>query len=126
MPTWGGPMPPRTPGSRPSRPMKSSWPMRSTTSCPRLISMTLNRLAILAVQHSHDKPKVRALLEEAWQMAETSQDRRGLAATEWNPHQNPGGVVGDPPARLPRRGQPAPPAPHDPEQDHAPQQIPLL
>src|SRR5437667_2342983 len=51
---------------------------------PRLVSMTLNRLAILAVQQSHDKPKVRALLEEAWRMAETSHDQKALAETEWN------------------------------------------
>ena len=49
-----------------------------------LISMTLNRLAILALQQSNDKPKVRALLEEAWHMAETSHDQRALAETEWN------------------------------------------
>src|SRR5260370_36062488 len=51
---------------------------------PRLVSMTLNRLAILAVQQSHDKLQVRALLEEAWQMAQTSQDQRALVETEWN------------------------------------------
>jgi DNA-binding SARP family transcriptional activator/tetratricopeptide (TPR) repeat protein len=51
---------------------------------PRLVSMTLNRLAILAVQQSKDKSQVRALLEEAWQMAETSQDQRALVETEWN------------------------------------------
>ncbi|HEX6554237.1 MAG TPA: AAA family ATPase [Ktedonobacteraceae bacterium] len=50
---------------------------------PRLVCMTLNRLAILAVQQSNDKPTVRALLEEAWQMAETSHDQRALAETEW-------------------------------------------
>src|SRR2546421_12776331 len=43
-----------------------------------LVSMTLNRLAILALQQSHDKPRVRALLEEAWRMAETSRDHKGL------------------------------------------------
>jgi tetratricopeptide (TPR) repeat protein len=46
--------------------------------------MTLNRLAILAVQQSYDRPKVRAFLEEAWPMAETSHDQRALAETEWN------------------------------------------
>jgi tetratricopeptide (TPR) repeat protein len=51
---------------------------------PRLVSMTLNRLAILAVQQSHDKTQVRALLEEAWRMAETSHDQRVLVETEWN------------------------------------------
>src|SRR5947209_20274035 len=33
---------------------------------PRMVSMTLNRRSILAVQHSKDKPKLRALLERAW------------------------------------------------------------
>ena len=51
---------------------------------PTLVSMTLNRLAILAAQQSFDKPRVRALLEQAWQMAETSHDQRVLAETEWN------------------------------------------
>ncbi len=46
--------------------------------------MTLNRLAILAVQQSYNGPKVRAFLEEAWRMAETSHDQRVLAETEWN------------------------------------------
>ncbi|HEX6554032.1 MAG TPA: AAA family ATPase, partial [Ktedonobacteraceae bacterium] len=53
-------------------------------SLPRLVSLTLNRLAILAVQQSYDRPRVRALLEEAWRMAETSHDQRALAETEWN------------------------------------------
>ena len=34
---------------------------------PALASMTLNRLAILAVQQGKDKPQVQALLEQAWQ-----------------------------------------------------------
>jgi len=34
IPTWGAPMPTRTPGKRPRRPMKSCWPTRSTISCP--------------------------------------------------------------------------------------------
>jgi DNA-binding SARP family transcriptional activator/predicted ATPase len=51
---------------------------------PGLASMTLNRLAILVVQRSHDKPQVCALLKEAWRMAEASQDQRALAETEWN------------------------------------------
>src|SRR6266566_1480029 len=33
---------------------------------PALVSMTLNRMAILAVLQSHDKPQVQALLDEAW------------------------------------------------------------
>src|SRR6266568_1731354 len=49
-----------------------------------LASLTLNRLAILAVQQASDKPKARALLEEALHMAEISQDQRALAETEWN------------------------------------------
>ncbi|HEX6552494.1 MAG TPA: hypothetical protein VF026_07015, partial [Ktedonobacteraceae bacterium] len=53
-------------------------------SLPGLVSMTLNRLAILAVQQSYDRPKVRAFLEEAWRMAETSHDQRVQAETEWN------------------------------------------
>src|SRR6266571_1363015 len=51
---------------------------------PTLVSMTLNRLAILTVQHSRDKPQVRALLEEARSMAQSSPDQRALAETEWN------------------------------------------
>src|SRR5258708_14787501 len=51
---------------------------------PGLASMTLNRLAILVVQQSHDKPQVCALLKEAGRMAEASQDQRALAETEWN------------------------------------------
>ncbi len=51
---------------------------------PALASMTLNRLAILAVQQTFDKPQVRALLEEARQMAEISNDQRALSETEWN------------------------------------------
>ncbi len=49
-----------------------------------LASLTLNRLAILAVQQASEKPKARALLEEALYMAEISQDQRALAETEWN------------------------------------------
>jgi predicted ATPase/DNA-binding SARP family transcriptional activator len=51
---------------------------------PTLGSRTLNRLAILAVQQSHDKPQVRALLEEARHIEQTSHDQRALAETEWN------------------------------------------
>ncbi len=39
-----------------------------------LASMTLNRLAILAIQQSNGKPTVRALLDEAWHIAEGSHD----------------------------------------------------
>ncbi len=41
--------------------------------------MTFNSLAILALQQSHDKSRVRALLEEARQMAQTSPDQKALA-----------------------------------------------
>ncbi|HEX6551892.1 MAG TPA: tetratricopeptide repeat protein, partial [Ktedonobacteraceae bacterium] len=51
---------------------------------PALASLTLNRLAILAVQQSYDKLKVRVLLEHALHMAQTSQDQRALAETELN------------------------------------------
>src|SRR2546428_3957568 len=69
---------------------------------PRLVSMTLNRLAILAVQQSHDKLQVRALLEEAWQMAQTSQDQRALVETEWNLSQITSLVWVDTKQALPR------------------------
>jgi len=51
---------------------------------PALVSMTLNRLAILAVQQLKDKPTVRALLDEAWQMAQISHNQKALAETAWN------------------------------------------
>jgi DNA-binding SARP family transcriptional activator len=51
---------------------------------PALVSMTLNRLAILAVQQGKDKSEVQALLEEAWQMAKASADPHTLAETAWN------------------------------------------
>src|SRR5256884_6381520 len=57
--------------------------------------MPLNRLAVLAVQQSHDKAKVRALLEEAWQVAQTSSDQRVLAETAWNRAQIIGVVWGE-------------------------------
>src|SRR2546421_352011 len=46
-----------------------------------LVSMTLNRLAILAVQQSKDRSQVQARLQQAWQMAQTSSDQRALADT---------------------------------------------
>jgi len=67
---------------------------------PALASMTLNRLAILAVQQTFDKPKVQALLDEAWQMAQTSQDQQALAETEWNRAQIIGVVWEDPKRAL--------------------------
>jgi DNA-binding SARP family transcriptional activator len=51
---------------------------------PTLVSMTLNRLAILTAQQSFDRPQVRALLEQAGQMAQTSHEQHALAETEWN------------------------------------------
>ena len=38
----------------------------------------------MALQHLNDTPRVQALLDEAWRMAEISQDPRTLAETEWN------------------------------------------
>ncbi len=43
--------------------------------------MTLNRLAILAAQQSFDQTQVHTLLEQAWQMAQTSHEQRVLAET---------------------------------------------
>jgi predicted ATPase/DNA-binding SARP family transcriptional activator len=63
---------------------------------PSLVCMTLNRLAILAIQQLKDKPTVRALLDEAWQMAQTSHDQKALAETEWNRAQITGIVWDDP------------------------------
>jgi len=68
---------------------------------PRLVSMTLNRLAILAAQHSFDKPRVQALLEQAYQMVETSHDQKALAETEWNQAQVTGIMWDDPTRALP-------------------------
>ncbi len=66
-----------------------------------LASMTLNRLAILAVQQSHDKAKVRALLEDARHLAETDHDQRALAETEWNLAQIMANMWDDPKGALP-------------------------
>lgn len=71
---------------------------------PALVSMTLNRLAILALPHSHDKAKVRAILEEAWHMAEVSHDQKALAETECNLAQI-FGVVWEDPKRAFAHGQ---------------------
>ncbi|HEX6551350.1 MAG TPA: AAA family ATPase [Ktedonobacteraceae bacterium] len=60
-----------------------------------LVSRTLNHLAVLAVQQSQDKAKVRALLQEAWQMAQTSSDQRVVAETRWNRAQIIGVVWGE-------------------------------
>ena len=51
---------------------------------PAFICQTLNRLAILAVQQAHEKPKARRYLEQALQIAEINQDQRALAETAWN------------------------------------------
>jgi predicted ATPase/DNA-binding SARP family transcriptional activator len=51
---------------------------------PTLVSMTLNYLAILALQQSQDKSQVQALLDEAWHRAEGSHDQKALAETAWN------------------------------------------
>jgi DNA-binding SARP family transcriptional activator len=67
---------------------------------PALVSMTLNRLAILALQQSHDRSKVRALLEEAWRMAEISHDQKALAETACNLAQIIGVVWEDPKSAL--------------------------
>src|SRR6266699_2720126 len=68
---------------------------------PTLGSRAINRLAILMVQQSKDRPKVQALLEDAWRMAETSRDQRALAETEWNRAQIIGIVWEDPKRALP-------------------------
>jgi DNA-binding SARP family transcriptional activator/transposase-like protein len=53
-------------------------------SWPALVSMTLNHLAILAVQQAKEQAEVHALLAEAWRMAQISQNPRVLAETAWN------------------------------------------
>ena len=76
-----------------------------TERLPTLVSRSLNRLSILAVQRSNDKPQVRALLEEAWRLAQTSHDQRALAETEWNLAQITGVVWEDPASALPHGEQ---------------------
>jgi DNA-binding SARP family transcriptional activator len=71
---------------------------------PTLVSMTLNRLAVLAVQQSKDKSQVQALLEEAWHLAQTGSDQQALAETEWNRAQIIG-VVWEDPKRALSHGQ---------------------
>src|SRR5260370_12536149 len=68
---------------------------------PRLVSMTLNRLAILAVQQAHDKPQLRALLDEAWRIADTRHDHRGLVETHCHPAHITEPVWGDHKLALP-------------------------
>jgi len=72
---------------------------------PALASMTLNRLAILVAQHSFDKPRVQALLEQAYQIAETSHDQKALAETAWNLAQITAEVWEDPTSALPHGEQ---------------------
>jgi DNA-binding SARP family transcriptional activator/tetratricopeptide (TPR) repeat protein len=72
---------------------------------PVLISMTLNRLAILALQQSNNRPKVQTLLEEAWRMAETSHDQKVLAETKCNLAQITGVVWEDPKSAFPHAEQ---------------------
>jgi DNA-binding SARP family transcriptional activator len=72
---------------------------------PTLVSMTYNRLAILAVQQLKDKPTVRVLLDEAWRIAERSHDQQALAETEWNRAQIIGIVWEDPKRALPHGQQ---------------------
>src|SRR5205085_6631486 len=70
-----------------------------------LAIMTLNRLAILVAQQANDKPRVQALLEDAWRMAETSSDQKALAETEWNRFQITAFVWEDPERAFPHGGQ---------------------
>jgi len=72
---------------------------------PALVSLTLNRLALLAAQQSHDKPQVYALLEEAWQVAQTSHDQRALAEKAWNLAQITANMWDDPTSALPHGAQ---------------------
>ena len=68
---------------------------------PTLVSMTLNHLAIVVLQLSNDRPRARALLEEAWRVAEVSRDQWALAETEWNLSQITSTVWEDPKGALP-------------------------
>jgi len=72
---------------------------------PTLVSMTLNRLAILAAQQSCDRPQVRALLEQAGQMAQTSHEQRTRAETEWNLAQLTAELWEDPTSAFPHGEQ---------------------
>src|SRR3989440_1652905 len=47
-------------------------------------SLTLHRLAILAVAQPQDRAQGQALLGQAWQVTQTSSDQRALAETAWN------------------------------------------
>ena len=70
-----------------------------------LVSMALNRLAILALQQSFDKPRVYALLSEAFLVAERSHDQKVLAETEWNWAQVIATAWDDPKGALPHGTQ---------------------
>jgi tetratricopeptide (TPR) repeat protein len=96
---------------------KNAWPRAQETleellayaqehHLPALVSMTLNRLAIRAVQQAQDRPQVQALLEEAWHIAEISSDQRTLAETAWNRAQIIG-FVWDEPERALAHGEQA-------------------
>ncbi len=96
---------------------KNAWPRAQETleellayaqehHLPALVSMTLNRLAIRAVQQAKDRPQVQALLEEAWHIAEISSDQRTLAETAWNRAQIIG-FVWDEPERALAHGEQA-------------------
>ena len=65
-----------------------------------LVSMTLNRLANLALQQSFDTSRAYVLVEEALQMAQSSHDQRTLAETEWNQAQIMAAVWDDPTSAL--------------------------
>jgi tetratricopeptide (TPR) repeat protein len=73
---------------------------------PALASMTLNRLAILAVQQTRDRSEVQERLQQAWHMAQSSSDQRTLAETVWNRAQILG-VVWDEPKRALAHGEQA-------------------
>jgi len=90
---------------------QNAWPQAQQTTeellayaqehqLPALVSMTLNRLAILAVQQAKDKSQVQARLQQAWHMAQTSSDQRTLAETAWNWAQIIGVVWNDPKRAL--------------------------
>src|SRR5579875_1192744 len=73
---------------------------------PALVSMTLNRLAILAAQQGKGRSEAQALLEQAWRQAQTSSDQRTLAETAWNQAQITG-LLGEEPERALVHGEQA-------------------
>ncbi|GHO92748.1 transcriptional activator [Reticulibacter mediterranei] len=70
-----------------------------------LVSMTLNRLAVLAVQQTRDRSEVQALLEQAWQQAQSRHDQRTQAETAWNWAQISGILWANPKQALPHSKQ---------------------